>query len=95
MSLQIVGHLGLQMIPGLRPLLEERVQPFDLHEQMGGRANLGLGARQGTHRIDQVGRTIRRAAFIAAIAVLVGLAAFGTGPFHEPIGQKLLSFRIE
>ena len=76
------------MVLPLRPVFEKLVQLLDVDEQVIGLANLRLDARKRADRVDQVGRTIMGAALVAAIAVLTGRFALGTGPLDEPVGQE-------
>ena len=88
MPLQIVGDLRLQVVARLRPLVEERVQLFELDEQMGRRAKLRRRAGERADRIDQIGRAVVMATLVAVVAVLVGRLAVGTGAVDEPVGQE-------
>ena len=71
MPLEIIGYLGLQMVAGLRPFVQEFMQPLDGDEQMRRCANLGLRAGERADRVDQIGRAVGAAAFFAIIAVLI------------------------
>lgn len=97
MPLEVVGHFALQVLARLRPLFEEAVQLLDVDEEMIGRTEYRRRTRQSTHGIDQVGRTVRVAALVAAIAVLIGSLTFRiwTRSLHESVGQKRPRDRIE
>ena len=94
MPAQVIGHLALQVVAALRPLVEKTVQLLDVHEQVRCRAELGRGPRQRADRVFQIGGAIGRSALFATVAVLIGRAALGTRPFDEPIGQKRPGLRI-
>ena len=64
------------------------MQLLDVHEQVRGRADLGRGAGERAHRVDQVGRAVVCAALVAAVAVLVGRLAVGAGALDEAVGQE-------
>ena len=85
MTLEIIGNLQLQVLARLRPLGQEPSKLLDLHKQVLGRFLNRRGSRQRAHRIDQVGRRIRRAAFAAVVAILSWRLALRTCPFDKPI----------
>src|SRR5580704_12462103 len=55
----------------------------------------GRGPRKGAFWVDEIGRTVGRAALLATVSVLPGSFANRTGPLHKSIGQERIRFRIE
>lgn len=72
------------------------MQTFDLDEEVFCRPDLRRGSRERADRVDQVGRTVGRAALVATVAVLVGRMTGRVGACSpdEPVGEKGLGHGI-
>ena len=56
---------------------------------------LGLGARQGRERVDQVGGGVDCATHLAVVAVLILGVALGALAFDEAVGQEHVLLRVK
>ena len=85
--LELVGHLGLDVAAG-EPGLEE-VRVLAQVEEVVLRVVQHRGrAGDQRARLAELGGVVGGAAGLAVVAVLVVLAAVGTGALHEPVGQE-------
>ena len=94
MSLQVVGHLALEMSAVLSPLIQEVVQPLQFDKQMFGGADLGSRARQSALRVFQICRCVGCAAAAAVVSRLIFGPAFRIGASNESICKKCSGDRV-
>ena len=59
-ALEVIGDLRLQGPAGDGPLVEEPVQPLDVHEEVLGLADLGRRPGERALGVDQVGGVVMR-----------------------------------
>ena len=84
---QLVGSLLLKCA-GACPFAQERFTGAELEEVMLGFAPYRRAAGHSRHRVDQVGGRISRAAYLAAVAILILRAAFGALALDEAVRQE-------
>ena len=95
MTLQVIRHFGLQMLPALRPILKKCVQLFQLNEKMHRAADFGSRSANGAFRVDEFGGRIGAATLIATVTVLILRFALRTSSFDKSICKKCSRQRIE
>ena len=94
MAFQVIGDLRLQGPARAGPLVEEPVQPLDVHEQVPGVADLGRRPGKRAPGVDQVDGVVMRVALHATVAVLIGLLAVGARTLDKAVGQEGAGHRV-
>ena len=90
---QLVGHARIHGA-ATYPLFQQGFEVAQLKEQVLAVAFFGRGTRDRRHRVDEFGRGVGGAAFLAAVAVLVRRLAAGAGALHVAVRQEHASLGI-